>query len=283
MPYFRRGKGGEFAGAHFSDFAHIGGSPSEIFFTLILNPLQTFGYLTNPNDLEFYVELLGPLGFLSLLAPVVLLVPASQFLVMTLPSEQFFASIGWWYHALVIPFVWTSAIVGLSRFEWLMKTLTDRTEFPLSRLICPPILNLKSGETVFRFVIPVLLITGLLIGYGSGIFAPGKTNELLETSESTDVKAMDAALEQIPSNASVGAQWRFLPKLATRSNLQLVPGLDGEPDYIIISPNESSPFYSTPDGYSEFVGNIQSNSNYRKVFEQSGIVVYKSTSEREDR
>jgi uncharacterized membrane protein len=128
-----------------------------------------------------------------------------------------------------------------------------------------------------------LLITGLLIGYGSGIFAPGKTNELLETSESTDVKAMDAALEQIPSNASVGAQWRFLPKLATRSNLQLVPGLNGEPDYIIISPNESSPFYSTPDGYSEFVGNIQSNSNYRKVFEQSGIVVYKSTSEREDR
>lgn len=107
IPTFRGGD--HFASERFSEF---GESPKEIVFTVLTNPTVVYGMLAQNQIPKYLNELLGPLGFLSILSPLTLLVALPEFAINALSNNGNMRNIIFHYTAVLQPFIFISAIHG---------------------------------------------------------------------------------------------------------------------------------------------------------------------------
>ncbi len=118
IPYFRGEQ--HFAVARYDDF---GDSPGSILTGLLKNPSVVFHRIFHPDTYRYFLFLLGPVGFLSVLALPVLLIAAPEFGINLLSSSWNMRNIIYQYTAVIQPFIFISAIYGAA---FLTKLLSKK-------------------------------------------------------------------------------------------------------------------------------------------------------------
>lgn len=110
IPYFRGSD--HFAVARYSDF---GDSPMRIITGILTNPIFLFKYIFRESTLSYFNNLLGPVGFLSLLSPIHLLIALPEFVINLLSKNPNMRNMIYHYTAVITPFVFISAIYGVKK------------------------------------------------------------------------------------------------------------------------------------------------------------------------
>ncbi len=110
IPFFRGGH--HFALSYYSDF---GDSSTGIITGIIGNPFSLAKYLFRWDTLTYFFYLLGPLGFLSLLSPIHLLIATPEFAINLLSSDWNMRNVIYHYTSVIQPFVFISAIYGANK------------------------------------------------------------------------------------------------------------------------------------------------------------------------
>lgn len=106
-----------------SFYSWLGNSPLEIVKTIFTNPFFVIKNVITPVKMKYMFDLLAPLGFSSLLSPLsfmIALIGASETLFSDWPLHN---SILFQHSSMVIPFVFISAIFGMSN---ILKRLKPR-------------------------------------------------------------------------------------------------------------------------------------------------------------
>lgn len=202
MPSLRGGGG--FAGVKFDEYSHLGRNPQEIILHMLSNPLDTIKLILQPQKILFLIKLMIPLLFIPVLGFEYLLIPISQYLLILLTKAWYYPSLYWWYYTPVLPFVFTAAAIGMKRLE----------HFFGNRIIKP-------------LTILILIVTLCCsLNFFSQVTKYGKYLTQVR-------QPLWNYLESIPDNASVCAQWPFLPKVSSRKETFIFPDLQ-QSDYVIL-------------------------------------------------
>jgi uncharacterized membrane protein len=183
----------------------------------LARPGRLLARLATPGNGAYLLGLLLPAGFLPLLAPGVLLL-AAQLPLNMVSSWPYAHEIRYHYVAPVVPFVYLAAIAALER----------RAAGGVGRRA--GLLALAAGTIAGQllYASPWLLPRGA--GWWRGLAR--------DASERAEVGALLAA---VPAEASVSAQYRFLPHLARRGRLFMFPdlGAAGLPQFVIVDPAQA--------------------------------------------
>jgi uncharacterized membrane protein len=205
-----------FAGGniHWGRYAYLGDTTQTKVLSLFTRPDLILSQLQAANAGRYFFELLLPVGFLSLLAPEVLLLAlpslAINLLAQFSPMHQVTELI---YAAPILPFVMLSAVRGAARLaDWMQQH--QKLGFSLSPLL---------GIWVLGFALLGQVLDGYLPGSGNAM-------ALAVTGHH---RRSQAVFDQIPPDASVSAQDRLNPHVAGRKTVYIFPRVD-EADYVLL-------------------------------------------------
>jgi len=196
MPYFR----GE-PYPHLHRYAYLGSSLGEMLLSIVARPWRWIGVVLTDGRLVYLLLMLSPLGFLSLLAPRVLLAAAPGLAMNLLSVDPVLFDFRSQYQSFVLPFLMLAAIEGYAGIrEWRRA--------------------------------PILLGVGLLM---SVVLTSRTANDLMVTRWRLDAddRAAYALMHRIPGDAAVSANERLGPHLATRRQIFIYPTGLGLSEYVL--------------------------------------------------
>lgn len=113
VPRFAPGEGSPFEGR----YATVGGSPAGIVRGAFEHPLRLAQALTEGHDLSYLVDLLAPLGGLSLLSPLLAASALPELALNLLSDTRTQTSIHFHYTAGAIPGLVAAAVLGATRVQ----------------------------------------------------------------------------------------------------------------------------------------------------------------------
>jgi len=113
VPHYAPGGGSPFEGR----YASVGGSPAGIAETAFVHPLRLIQAATEHRDLSYLLDLLWPLGGLSLLAPLVAASALPELALNLLSGTRTQTSIHFHYTAAAIPGLVAGAVLGAARVQ----------------------------------------------------------------------------------------------------------------------------------------------------------------------
>jgi len=119
IPFFRQGV--HFALTYFGDF---GDTPQGVFIGLLKNPLLVLQTLFRKETFVYILNIFGPLGFLSFLSPLHLIIAAPEFAINILSKSEAMRNIYYHYTAVTTPFVVISAMYGYKTFLHIMRKVS---------------------------------------------------------------------------------------------------------------------------------------------------------------
>jgi len=196
LPFFR----GE-PYPHLHRYAYLGSSLGEMLLSIAVRPWRWIGVVLTGGRLVYLVLMLAPLGFLSLLAPRVLLAAAPGLAMNLLSVDPVLFNFRSQYQSFVLPFLMLAAIEGYARIrEWRRA--------------------------------PTLLGVGLFV---SVLLTARTANDLMVTRWrlEADDRAAYALMRRIPGDAAVSANERLGPHLAARRQIFIYPTGLGLSEYVL--------------------------------------------------
>jgi uncharacterized membrane protein len=250
IPHYHAGAESDFYGR----YSEVGGSAGGIVKTAFTHPLRIAEAAFSSRDLRFLLELVAPLAALSLLAPLVLLAALPELAINLLSATTTQTSIHFHYTAGLIPPLVVAAIFGAKR---------------LSRWVVP----------IAAAVVLAALIGNYRLGPIPGWrHVPGGERFQATAARVTDHdRVAERALELIPSRAVVSATNTLGAHLSARRRVLSFPFLQ---DATWIAADETQPGYA--DRYAPLPTAVQlvalrRNADWRLVFEEDGILVFRRT------
>ncbi|MFW9998291.1 MAG: DUF2079 domain-containing protein [Candidatus Odinarchaeota archaeon] len=187
-------------------YGYLGQSIPEMIQTLFLHPMYVMKHVFIPEKLEYFLETFGPVGFLSFLSPLHVLLGAPTFFQNILSDFPLQYSIHHQYSAPLTPFVFISAICGLQNvFHW------------------HRCLKWKVTKDQIIQAVSVIFLLLCFVFY-----------KALPSYKLTDrTRLADEFIGLIPPSASVSAQEFYVPHLAHRRNVYLFPEIS-DVEYIFL-------------------------------------------------
>lgn len=131
------------------EWGEFGSSPSDIVYNVFTNPLMVLRvlYRDGQNKLFYLTSLLGPLGFLSLLSPLTLIMSLPWFAASMLSINPLYYSIEAHYANFVAPFIFVSAVEGMKRLiNFDRKDIVRKVTFLMLMLLFLNTLLLPEGK-----------------------------------------------------------------------------------------------------------------------------------------
>jgi uncharacterized membrane protein len=95
-------------------YAWLGDGPLEMLQTLVLRPGYVAAHILTAEKLGYLLDLFGPLLFLPLLRPDILLIAAPSLLLNLLSLDRIHWSIRYHYQAFIVPFLLIATVYALS-------------------------------------------------------------------------------------------------------------------------------------------------------------------------
>ena len=220
-----------FAGGniHWGRYAYLGDTTVAKVVSLLTRPALVATQLQAANTGSYFFELLLPVGFLSLLAPEILLLAlpslAINLLAQFSPMHQVTTLI---YAAPILPFVMLSAVKGAARLAgWI-----DRWEAQRRKPADVAGKSTTAGGTITSTVIVLWVLGFALAGQRLYGYLPGSGNAVAITVTGHNRRSQ-LIFDQIPSDASVSAQDRLNPHVAGRPTVYIYPRVD-DADYVLL-------------------------------------------------
>jgi uncharacterized membrane protein len=213
------------------------------------------------------LHLLWPIGFLSLLSPLTLLIAAPELLLNALSSTVYQRRIEFHYTALEIPFLFAAAVLGLQRlWRWLGGGFR-RAE------------SAMRGQLVSRETLALLVLLAALAGnYFLGplpFSLPGAAYDGHDYARTSHDVALDEAIAMIPPGARVSANNNAGAQLAARRVSYVFPYYAGA-DWVIV--DERHPFiYDKEDAHlhQAALAGLVLDRDFQRVFTKDGVYVFK--------
>lgn len=151
IPSFRGGD--HFALARYRDF---GETPINVILGVFAKPQVVARYLINTNVAQYFLFLLGPLGFLSILAPWEFLIALPELGINLLSNNPNTINIIYHYQAVIIPFVFISAMYGVKR----LASFGSPSFWGLRRYV--------GGQARMTFLVSYILFFSIIFAYLKG-------------------------------------------------------------------------------------------------------------------
>ncbi len=248
IPHYNAGAESDFYGR----YSEVGGSAGGILKTAVTHPLRIAAAAFSARDLHYLLQLVTPLAGLCLLAPVVLVAALPELALNLLSATTTQTSIHFHYTAGLIPPLVIAAIFGAKRI--------GRAAVPVAMLV---VLAALVGN--YRL--------GPIPGWRH---LPGGQQFQATAQRVTDHdRIAEHALSLIPGSAVVSATNTLGGHLSARSRVLSFPFLE---DATWVAADETQPGYA--DRYAPLptavqLGALRRNPEWRLVFEQDGILVFR--------
>ena len=179
-------------GAFYQDFyGGLGNSVGQIAYNAVRHPSRIARIVTNADSRDYYRQLLGPYGYVPLLAPLVLVIAAPHLIVNTISTFPNTHNVRFQYSALVTAALAIGAVeacAGLSRRRWVRWLLVAAVT------VSAVVSNARQSPSPLSF------------HYRTGIWAgPGPRHA-----------SADRAVHLVPRGAGVAASYALVPHLSHR-------------------------------------------------------------------
>ena len=212
IPYFRQEPY-----AHLSRYAGLGHSLGEIAATMALHPLQALGTVMTGGRLMYLMLMLAPFGFLPLLGGWDLIGAVPAFVENLFSSDPVLYNHRTQYQSFVLPFLVLAAVTGYSR---LAARKLERS---------------PTAILVMAFALSLALASPAANDLAVARWWPG-----------AEQRAAYAVLAQVPADATVSAQDRYVPHLSLRRSVTVFPvGLD-RAQYVLLN-ERTYPWRNLPE------------------------------------
>jgi uncharacterized membrane protein len=252
VPHFRGGENSAF----FGRYAEVGGSPAGILKTALTRPWDLVVVALDGRGLSYLLDLLWPLAFLPLASPLLALAVVPELAINLLSATRTQTSIHFHYTGAILPVLMAASVLGAAR---LVRTRGLRPEtVAVAALVLALFANYRLGPLpVWRFV-------------------PGG-QEL--QSRAAQVSAHDRvaarAVALVPDGDPVSVSNSLGAHLSARRRVLSFP-------YVLdarwIAVDERSPGYAdrqAPLAYAQRIAQIRRNPNWRLVFQEDGVLVFR--------
>ncbi len=240
-------------GQHFalSYYSSFGNSPGQIIKNLLLSPQKIISTILEGGRLEYLKQVFMPLGFVSLLSPMYLILAIPDLLINLLSNNTQLHQIYYQYSATITPFIFASSIYGVKQFiKWFPKI--------------PKI-----------YIIIYLLIFTCLSAYLSGPL-PGSRNSNFDmfTKPQEEKQTIENFLSRIPAKYSIAATNNLGSHLSHRQKVSTIPVGIENADVVIFLLNDR---FAKPSlkGQAEMVNKMRHDRNYVQVFRIGDFVAFK--------
>ena len=253
--------------AFIARYGDYGAGAGQVVKTAVTHPAQTVADLAAPGNLDYWLKLLWPLGFTSLLSPLTVLIAAPELLLNALSATGFQRRIEFHYTALEIPFLFAAAVLGVMRlWRWLGGGFR-RAE------------KAMAGQRVSRETLALLVLLAALAGnYVMGplpFSLPGAAYDGGDYARTAHDAALDEAVRMIPDGAKVSANNNAGAQLAARRIAYVFPYFAGA-DWVLV--DEKHPFFYDKEDeqmHQLALGRLVLDNRFVSVFAKDGVYVFK--------
>ena len=253
-------------------YSDYGSSPGKIAANVFLKPGQTLGDVFSWSNVHYWLQLLWPFGFASLLSPLTLLIAAPELLLNAIAGQDFQRSIEFHYVAGETPFVYAAAVLGLVRAQRLLGRRGERTRLSARRRVVPRFTLASMAGVVLAVCVVANYVMGPL-----PLSLPGSHSKGKDYAVSSHAKALDLAIKMIPKGDSVSVTTEndAGSHLSARHTVYSFPYID-HADWVIVD-NGNAYVFDQPDGklHSQALGALVLNPDYTSVFARDNVYVFK--------
>ncbi len=236
-----------FALSYYSDF---GDSPTNIVRNVFTSPHKLLSTIFQKDQLSYLIQLFIPLGFLSLLSPILLIFALPDLLINLLSNNPQLHQIYYQYSATITPFIFIAAIFGV-------KNLITR--FP----------KLSIFSTFY------ILLSTFYCAYSFGPLPFAKNPNIdMFTKPQKNKDAIESFISTIPSKYSVAVTNSVGSHLAHRQKIFNLPvGID-KADFILflLDDHFAQPSLNEQEKMVEKAGG---DKNYVEVLKIDNFIVFK--------
>lgn len=239
-----------FALSYYSEF---GNNPSSVIKNVILSPGDVLQKLLNETRLDYLRQIFQPLGFLSLLSPIVLIFTLPDLAINLLSANSNMYQIYYQYTAVITPFIFIAAIFGVKNLtKWFPR-------LPLS------------------FLLVFLSLTTIYSAYQYGPL-PGAKNPNIEmiANKNENRKEISSFLKTIPKEAKVAATNNVGAHLSQREYIFTIPIGIEEADYVVFLLGDDSSKSSLEER--EIAESLKNNPDYELLLELEDFIAFKKVS-----
>lgn len=253
--------------AFISRYGEYGEGAGQVFKTMLTNPAKTIGDVLSISNLNYWLRLLWPSGFLPLLSPVTALIAAPELMLNALSAVQYQRRIEFHYTALAIPPLFAATVFGLMRlWRWLGGGL-GRAE------------QAMTGERIHRTTLAALVV--LLALAGNYLLGPlpfpflGSTYEVRHYAREAHDAVLDEAVGLVPAEAKVSVNNNAGAQLAARRVAYVFPYYE-EAEWVLV--DERHPFvYDREDSvvHAQALLNLAFDPRFHVVYSRDGVHVFR--------
>ena len=252
-------------------YGDYGDGAGEVASNALLHPARTLGDLFSESNLRYWLALLWPFGFTSLLSPLTALIALPEYALNALSATVFQRRIEFHYTALEIPFLFAAAVLGVQRlWRWLGGGFRQSEK-------------LMKGERVQRSTLALLVLLCAVAGnfvLGPLPFSlPGAAYAGADYARTSHDAVLDEAVALIPGDARVSANNNVGAQLAARRVAYIFPYFAGA-DWVIV--DQRHPFFYDKEDermHSLALGRLVLDPNFQSVFAKDGVLVFKRVGE----
>jgi uncharacterized membrane protein len=251
IPHYRHGHS-----AFYGRYSDVGGSPAGIVKAALTRPWHVIATAFDQRGIDYLLDLLWPLAFLPLGAPLLALTALPELAINLLSETHTQTSIHFHYTGAIVPPLVGAAVLAAGR-------LVHRREIPADRIAVAAVVlavcaNYRLGPLpVWRFV------------------PGGQQLQSRAAQVSTHDRIAGRAVALIPSGDPVSVSNSMGAHLSARRRVLSFPFvLDAR--WIVV--DERSPGYAdrqAPTPYAQRIAQIRRNPAWRLVFERDGVLVFR--------
>lgn len=240
--------GNHFALSYYSDF---GSSPAEVLKTMLFSPQQLVGIAFAQDRIEYYKQLLMPVGYLPLLAPFALVYALPDVGISVLSNNAQLRSIYFQYTAVITSFLYIALMYA-------------------SVLVMKYIPRIKS-EMIVLYIVGFALFGAYFLGPLPFAKEPNITMFVHPQENKLFIQEVFA---QIPQDKSVAATNNVGAHLSHREKIFTIPIGLLEADYLAFLLDDAGAQPSL-QAQKEMVEELQANADYEKVFAKDDFFVFR--------
>jgi len=253
--------------AFIARYGDYGQSAGQVVKAALTHPSQTVTDLTSRANLGYWLKLLWPFGFVSLLSPLTLLISAPELFLNGLSAITYQRRIEFHYTALEIPFLFAAAVLGAMRlWRWLGGGFR-RAETAMR------------GQRVRRDTLALLVLLAALAGnYFLGplpFSLPGAAYDGTNYARTSHDAALDEAVRMIPPGAVVSVNNNAGGQLSARRVVYVFPYF-ATADWVIVDTRHPF-FYDKEDTrlHQLALGRLVLDPAFQSVYAKDGVYVFK--------
>jgi len=240
---------------HLGHYSYLGNSIEEVLINVVTKPELVLNNFKDELKIAYLIKLCFPVGYLSLLAPHVLLIAAPSIAINFLSTHYtMYALDMFWGSVTIVPFVVLSAGWGVVLLARVFHRL----------------LKVKKAFVVAVFTIYALIFTTFYhqrLGYSP-------LGTLFSWPQITAHHRLGEQLaKSIPQDAVVVAQDRLNPHVSQRETVYIFPRNLDKAEYVFLDVSEQSDYPVSYSEYNEAVKNLLDREDFGVVASEDGYII----------